>query len=141
MTGKEFLKQIRNINITIIGYQLEIERLNTSLTNTTIKPKEVDVQTSMPADPMADKIIEKVEYEKKLIDALNRQMEIKTQALDMLDGLESQEDKAVLILRYVNCMSHKDIMDNMDCSRPTVNRKLKKAEQAFNSLYLRYINT
>ena len=137
MTGKEFLKQIRDINITIIGYQLEIERLNTSLTNTTIKPKEVDVMTSIKADPMADKIIEKVEYEKKLIDALNRQIKIKTDALNFIDRLDSQEDKALLILRYINCMTHKDMADKMDCSVSSVKNKLRIAEAHFNQIYIK----
>lgn len=135
MTGKEFLKQIRDINITIIGYQLEIERLNTSLTSTTIKPKQVDVQTSTPADPMADKIIQKVEYEDKLIDALNRQIRIKTAALDMLDNLESQEDKAVLILRYINCMTMKELEDAIDKKHTVATKKLREAERAFNIIY------
>lgn len=135
MTGKDFLKQIRDINITIIGLQLEIERLDTSLTNTTVKPKEVDVQTSLPSDPMADKIIEKVEYENKLIDAMNRQIKVKTAALDMLDRMESQEDKAALILRYINCMTHKDMSDKMDCSVSSVKNKLRIAEGRFNAIY------
>lgn len=137
MTGKEFLKQIRDINITIIGYQLEIERLNTSLTNTTIKPKEVDVMISIKADPMADKIIEKVEYEEKLIDALNRQIKIKTDALNLIDILDSQEDKALLILRYINCMTHKDMADKMDCSVSSVKNKLRIAEAHFNQIYIK----
>lgn len=137
MTGKEFLKQIRDINITIIGYQLEIERLNTSLTNTTIKPKEVNVMTSIKADPMADKIIEKVEYEEKLIDALNRQIKIKTDALNLIDILDSQEDKALLILRYINCMTHKDMADKMDCSVSSVKNKLRIAEAHFNQIYIK----
>lgn len=137
MTGKEFLKQIRDINITIIGYQLEIERLNTSLTNTTIKLKEVDVMTSIKADPMADKIIEKVEYEEKLIDALNRQIKIKTDALNLIDILDSQEDKALLILRYINCMTHKDMADKMDCSVSSVKNKLRIAEAHFNQIYIK----
>ena len=137
MTGKEFLKQIRDINITIIGYQLEIERLNTSLTNTTIKPKEVDVMTSIKADPMADKIIEKVEYEEKLIDALNRQIKIKTDALNFIDRLDSQEDKALLILRYINCMTHKDMADKMDCSVSSVKNKLRISESHFNQIYIK----
>ena len=135
MTGKEFLKQIRDINITIISLQMEIERLNTMLTSTTIKPKEVDVQTSTPADPMADKIIKKVEYEDKLKECIYKQMTIKGQALTLIDSLERQEDKSVLMLRYINCMAIKDIMDKMDASRATVNNRLREAEKNFNLIF------
>lgn len=135
MTGKEFLKQIRDINITIISLQMEIERLNTMLTSTTIKPKEVDVQTSTPSDPMADKIIKKVEYEDKLKECIYKQMTIKGQALTLIDSLERQEDKSVLMLRYINCMAIKDIMDKIDASRATVNNRLREAERNFNALF------
>ena len=135
MTGKEFLKQIRDINITIISLQMEIERLNAMLTSTTIKPKDVNVQTSTPADPMADKIIKKVEYEDKLKACICRQMTIKGKALTLIDSMERQGDKSVLMLRYINCLSIKDIMDQMDASRATVNNRLRDAEKNFNALY------
>lgn len=135
MTGKELLKQIRLINFRIIGLQMEIERLETELTNTTVKPKEVDVQTSLSPDPMADKIIKKMEYEQKLITQYNEQIEIKTEALSLIDSMERQEDKSVLTLRYINCMSYKDIIDLMDVSRATISNKLRTAEKNFNELY------
>ena len=135
MTGKEFLKQIRDINITIISLQLEIERINTMLTSTTIRPKEVDVQTSGQADPMADKVIKKVEYEDKLKEMLGRQMDIKEQALKLIDSLDRQEDKSILMLRYINCMTFKEIMDRTDLSQSGVNKKLREAEKAFNIIY------
>ena len=135
MTGKEFLKQIRYINITIISLQLEIERINTMLTSTTIRPKEVDVQTSGQADPMADKVIKKVEYEEKLKDFLRRQMEIKTDAIAMIDELDSQEDKAVLMLRYINCMTMKELEDAIDKKHTVATKKLREAEVSFNKLY------
>ena len=135
MTGKEFLKQIRDINITIISLELEIERINTMLTSTTIRPKEVDVQTSGQADPMADKVIKKVEYEDKLKDCIYKQMLIKGRALTLIDSMERQEDKSVLMLRYINCLSIKDIMDHMDASRATVSNRLRDAEKRFNILF------
>lgn len=136
MTGKEFLKQIRDINITIIALQREIENINTLLTSTTIKPKEVDVQTSIKADPMADKIIQKVEYEDKLISFFNEQLKLKTMALTLIDKLDKQEDKSILMLRYINCMTYKEIMDAMDYSQSGVNKRLREAEKAFNALYV-----
>jgi len=135
MTGKEFLKQIRDINITIISLQLEIERINTMLTSTTIRPKEVDVQTSGQSDPMADKVIKKVEYEDKLKEMLGRQMDIKEQALKLIDSLDRQEDKSFLMLRYLNCMSYKQIMDKTEMSLAGIKKRLSEAEKRFNILF------
>lgn len=135
MNGKDFLKQIRDINITIISLQLEIEKMDTILTNTTVKPKDVNVQTSLPSDPMADKVIQMVEYKDKLKECLLRQTMIKGQALTMIDSLESQEDRSVLMLRYINCLAIKDMMDKIDASRTTINNRLKEAEKNFNAIF------
>ena len=134
MTGKEFLKQIRDINITIISLQLEIERINTMLTSTTIRPKEVDVQTSTPADPMAERIIEKVEYEEKIKRLILEQFDIKSQALDMMSELDAKY-KNILLLRYVNCKSIKEIMDVYNLGRAAICKRLNEAENEFDTIY------
>ena len=137
MTGVEFLEQIRQINIVILGLREEIENINTLLTNTTVKPKEVDVQTSLPSDPMADNIIKKVEYEAKLADAINKQIKIKTEALALIERM-SADDKSVLILKYLNCKRVTEMAYTMEISETTVKSLLRRARLNFNELYDHY---
>ena len=66
--GLKLLKDIRTINRQIEELQELIDAVYTSLTNATVKPKEIQVQTSLPADPMADKVAMVVEYQKTLED-------------------------------------------------------------------------
>lgn len=134
MTGKEFLKQIRDINITILALTQEVERIQTALTSTTIKPKEVDVQTSGQADPMAERIIEKVEYEEKIKRLILEQFDIKSQALDMMGELDAMY-KNILLLRYVNCKSIKEIMDVYNLGRAAICKRLNEAEDEFDTIY------
>ena len=134
MTGKEFLKQIRDINIMILALTAEVEQIQTALTNTTIKPKEVDVMTSAPADPMADRIIEKVEYEEKIKALILQQFDIKKQALDYICKLDVKHQN-VLMLRYINCKTIKEIMDVYNLGRAAICNKLNEAEEAFNAIY------
>lgn len=137
MTGVEFLEQIRLINDVIKGLRREIENINTLLTNTTIKPKEIDVQTSLPSDPMADNIIKKLEYEDKIRTQINKQIKIKTEALALIDRM-SPEDKGVLIFKYINCMRIKEIAEEMDIGVTLVKSRLKEARKHFNELYDQY---
>ena len=62
------LKNIRHITRTIEELQMQIDATYTMLTNTTVKPKQIDVQTSLPADPMADKICKLIEFQETLQD-------------------------------------------------------------------------
>lgn len=135
MTGKEFLKQIRDINITIISLQMEIEKMDTILTNTAVKYKEINVQTSLPSDPMADKVIELSDYKDDLKECLLKQTKIKRQALVLINTLEKRDDRNILMLRYINCMTFKEIMDKTDLSQSGVNKKLREAEDAFDTVY------
>lgn len=137
MTGVEFLEQIRLINDVIKGLRMEIENINTLLTNTTVKPKEVDVQTSLPSDPMADNVIKKLEYEEKLAANINKQIKIKTEAIALIDRM-SPEDKGVLIFKYINCMRIKEIAEEMDAGQTLVKSRLKEARKRFNELYAQY---
>lgn len=134
MTGKAFLKQIRDINITIKGLQMDLSDIDTKLTRTTTRPKTVNVQTSLPADPMADLVIKRVELEKKIINQINLQWDIKIKAIELIGSMDSQ-DKSVLTLRYINCMTYKEMMDQMDASRATVANRLREAEKHFDVLY------
>ena len=45
----KLLKDIRHINGMIMRLQEQIDEIYTALTNATVKPKEIDVQTSLPA--------------------------------------------------------------------------------------------
>ena len=59
----KLLKDIRHITRQIELVAEEIEQSYTRLTNTTVKAKEIDVQTSLPSDPMADGVIQLVVQE------------------------------------------------------------------------------
>lgn len=135
MKGVEYLKQIRDIKVRIIGLEMQMSEIETRLTKTTQRVKEISVQTSLPADPMADLVIKKVELEDKIIMQINNQWDIIIEAMDILDTMASQEFKKLLTLRYINCLTHKEMMSIMDVSRATVIRRLSMAEKAFDEIY------
>ena len=135
MTGIEYLKQIRDIKVYIISLERQIQEIETQLTRTKQRVKDINVQTSLPSDPMADLIIKKVEIEERIVKRINYQWDIISKGMDLLDKMDSQEFKKLLSLRYINCMTYKEMMDIMDVSRATIARRLMQAEKAFDDLY------
>ena len=93
------LKDIKHINYLIEKLQEQIDEIYTALTNATVKPKEIDVQTSLPSDPMADRVIKVVEYEKQLEDYQKELIERKTIALSILRKLDI-DNQQYIILKY-----------------------------------------
>jgi DNA-directed RNA polymerase specialized sigma24 family protein len=130
----KLLKDIRHINHLIEQLQEDIDRIYTSLTNTTIKPKEIDVQTSLPSDPMADKIAQAVEYQNQLqeyqADLINR----KNIALKIIKQMDIDEQQ-LLLLRYFKGYSVEDVGIKVGYTYRWAWERIHKAEENFIVLY------
>ena len=104
----KLLKDIRHINHLIEQLQEDIDKIYTSLTNTTIKPKEIDVQVSLPSDPMADKIAQAVEYQNLLQEYQAELIKKKTIALNIIKQMDIDKQQ-LLLLRCTASNSENDL--------------------------------
>lgn len=130
----KLLKDIRHINHLIEQLQEDIDRIYTSLTNTTIKPKEIDVQVSLPADPMADKIAQAVEYQNQLQEYQAELIQRKTIALKIIKQMEIDEQQ-LLLLRYFKGYSVEDVGIKVGYTYRWAWEKIHQAEEHFIVLY------
>ena len=128
------LKDIRHINYLIDRLQEQIDSIYTSLTNATVKPKEIDVQTSLPSDPMADKIIKIVEYEKQLEDYQKELIERKNIALGIIRQL-SIDSQQYIILKYMSNKTIDQIANIVGYGSRQTWENIHKAEQQFIDIY------
>ena len=132
--GLKLLKNIKHINILIEKLQEDIDNIYTSLTNTTIRAKEVDVQTSLPADPMADKIAQAVEYQTLIENYQHELIELKTVALDIIKQMEIK-DQQYLILKYFNRKTIDEIGEIVGYAYRQTWENIHLAEQQFIEIY------
>lgn len=130
----KLLKDIRHINHLIEQLQEDIDKIYTSLTNTTIKPKEVDVQVSLPADPMADKIAQAVEYQNQLQEYQTELIQRKTVALKIIKQMEIDEQQ-LLLLRYFKGYSVEEVGIKVGYTYRWAWEKIHQAEEHFIVLY------
>lgn len=130
----KLLKDIRTINKQIEQLQELIDSVYTSLTNATVKPKEINVQTSLPADPMADKVAEIVEYQKTLEDYQLSLVEKQMMAIKIIQQMNI-EYQHLLHLRYFKGWSIEAIGDNVGYTYRWAWEKIHLAEKEFISLY------
>lgn len=128
------LKDIRHINYLIDRLQEQIDSIYTSLTNATVKPKEIDVQTSLPSDPMADKIIKIVEYEKQLEDYQKELIDRKNIALGIIRQL-SIDSQQYIILKYMSNKTIDQIANIVGYGSRQTWENIHKAEQQFIDIY------
>lgn len=132
--GLKLLKNIKHINILIENLQEDIDNIYTSLTNTTIRAKEVDVQTSLPADPMADKIAQVVEYQTLIENYQNELIKLRTVALDIIKQMEIK-DQQYLILKYFNRKTIDEIGEIVGYAYRQTWENIHSAEQQFIEIY------
>ena len=130
----KILKDIRHIYRLIEQLQEDIDRIYTSLTNTTVKPKEIDIQTSLPADPMADKVALMVEYEKKLEAYQLDLIERKNLVIDTIKTMDV-DNQQYIILKYMNNKTIDQIASIVGYGSRQTWENIHKAEQQFIEIY------
>lgn len=130
----KLLKDIRHIYHIIEIAEEEISRLYTTLTSTTIKPKEVDVQTSINPDPLGDKMAKIIEYQEKLKQYNMELLEKKGTALDILKQMDAEEQE-ILLLRYFKGLTVEATAEELDMSYFGAWKKLNRVEERFCEIY------
>ena len=128
------LKDIKHINYLVIKLQEQIDEIYTSLTNATVKPKEIDVQTSLPSDPMADKVIKIVEYEKQLEDYQKELIDRKNIALGIIRQLNI-DSQQYIVLKYFSNKTIEEIGSIVGYAYRQTWENIHKADQQFIDIY------
>lgn len=136
----KLLKDIRKITHLIEVLQEQIEKTYTTLTNTTVKPKVVDVQTSLPSDPMADMVIQAIEYQTELQEHQTELIKRKNVALSVIKRMDI-DNQQLLLLRYFKGYSVEDVGIKVGYTYRWAWEKIHVAEEEFIKIYCGNSNT
>lgn len=130
----KLLKDIRRISHLIEIAEEEISKLYTSLLSTTIKPKEVDVQTSGNQDPLGDKMARIIEYQETITQYHTDLLTRKETALNILKRMDAEEQE-ILLLRYFKGLTVEATAEELNMSYFGTWKKLNRVEERFCELY------
>ena len=130
----KLLKDIRHITSMIMRLQEQIDEIYTALTNATVKPKEIDVQTSLPSDPMADRVIKAVEFQKELQEYQIELISRKNKALNVIKQMNI-DNQQLLLLRYFKGYSIEEVGQNVGYTYKWAWEKIHQAEEEFIGIY------
>lgn len=115
--AKRFLRGYRALLVRRDSLLREIERRRESATGTTVRLKEINVQSGGAYDRMAEDVARIVDDEESLGDALQ---EIARKLKEILQAIESVPDemqKTVLTLRYIEGLDWPDIQERISYER------------------------
>lgn len=130
----KLLNEIKHINRLIEQLQEQIDITYTKLTNTTQKPKEIQVQTSLPADPMADQVAEIVEYQQQIQEYQLELVQKKSTAIVTLKKM-AVENQQIILYRYFKGYTIEQIGETTGYTYRWAWEKLHQAEEEFISFF------
>ena len=130
----KLLKDIRHINHLIERLQEQIDEIYTNLTNATVKPKEINVQTSLPADPMADKVIKALEYERSLEAYQHELIEAKSVVMNIIMQMDINNQQYI-VLKYMSNKTIEEIGHIVGYAYRQTWENIHRAEQQFIEIY------
>lgn len=129
MTNKEYLSQLYHLEKKIRQLKLrsdEFERLSLTVPGSNFYAVRVDGTRNSEA-PFVKWLIKKAEVD-EVIDSLQKEeTRLKIEIMQVIEKLENEDYKNVLIMRYLDTQTWEKIAENLYCSTSTVKRWHKNA--------------
>ncbi len=131
MKAREYLQQLRKMDLMIINKKTQILFLWDMARSITSTLKEVNVQGSGSADPMADTVAKIVDLQAEIKSDIDSYVEAKLEAIRLINMVDNDEYISILFRRYINYDSWRMIASDMHYTRQSVIKKHDLAIDAF----------
>lgn len=136
MDAREYLEGLRKIMAEKTMWERELGRIDDMLGAKAIQYQPDRVQTSPRQDGLENEAIRYTERREKIIRKLNETitelMEKQFEALTYIKQIESDDQREVLILRYIDGLKWWDIMSARRCD--DISGQMKLRDRAISSL-------
>lgn len=135
--AKQYLRQIRRLDNTINAKIEQIELLRSMSTNITATLNPNRVQGSKSHDKIGKLIAKIVDFEKEIIDDVNKLIDLKREIIHKIDAVQDDNYRLLLTLRYVNCNTWEEIADEMNFTFQWVHQLHRRALINFEEIYFK----
>jgi hypothetical protein len=131
METREYLGLIIRYDRMVENKLLDIEKMRTMVTSTSVSQKDVNVQTSADKDKLGSIVTKIVQLEKETDELIDKRFDI----VRKIEKMPNLNEYDVLIQKYVLKKQIKELeLDNASTYKQKL-RFLKKAEKSFEELY------
>lgn len=135
----KLLKDIKSINRMIEELQMQIDEIYSMLTSTTVKPKEVNVQSSGDADPLATKMCKILECQEELQKHQTELCERKSKAIKIIQQMDIN-NQSIIVMRYFRGLTIEEIAEELHRSSYYHTWEVvHKAEEEFCDIYSKWV--
>lgn len=139
MVTKEYLGQIKRLNMMINNKLLEIEQLRTMATSITAPTDKENVKSSGEQDQLGKAVAKIVDMENDINDLIDEYVAKKCLIISQIDKIEDDRYYNILASVYIHGWSFVKVADSMNYSEKQVKRlhidALNEFERVFGSEY------
>lgn len=122
MTAKEYLMQVRFIDRLIDSKLEQAARLKATATKATATLSDMPRSDSPDLQSMETNIIKMIDLEREINRDVDRLVDLKKEAREVINQLDAADQRLILELRYLCFKSWADIMQELCLSETSVYR-------------------
>lgn len=134
MTAKEYLNRVRKQNLIVRQVKKELVEVKSDILTLQAANLSEKVSGTKESD-LADKYIKLEKYLSKVVEEMDRLIDMRVEAKSMIAMLPDSRQRAILYSRYINCQKWEDIASDTDLSWKSVFRIHKKALVLFTKVH------
>ena len=136
MNAKQYLKQITRLDNLIKSKLEQIEELRSLAEKVTVEAKLVKSynKNSYQSDKVGDIVVKIVDLNNEINEYIDRLIDLKAEAVRLIDSLEDPDYRLLLNLRYINGYTFERIAVEMNYCYRWITKLHGRALEAFNGV-------
>lgn len=127
MQAKIYLSEIRKLDRKITNRQIELDALESLVTQITPMIKEINVQSNSSQDRLGETMVKIIDLKNEINNKIDAYVDKKLEAIRLINQLEDDISINVLIQRYINYKSWNEIAESLNYTRQGIIKKHGKA--------------
>lgn len=135
MQAKIYLSEIRKLDRKINNKQIELDALESLVTQITPMIKEINVQSNSSQDRLGETMAKIIDLKNEINNKIDAYVDRKLEAMRLINKLEDDISIHILIQRYINYKSWDDIAESLHYTRQGIIKKHGKALLDFEKVY------
>lgn len=134
MKAKEYLQNVRRIADKINNKQLQLLNLWDMANSITTTMSDLSGCGSGSLDQMADTVSKIVDLEKEISADIDQYVEMKLEAIQLINLMPNEQNSAILFRRYINREEWTEIAESMSYTRQSLMNKHRAAVEEFQEI-------
>jgi Mg2+ and Co2+ transporter CorA len=143
MDAKQYLKRITRLDSLIKAKLEQIEELRSLAEKATVEAKLVKIynKNSYQSDRVGDIVAKIVDLNNEINEYIDQLIDLKAEAVRLIDSLENPDYRLLLNLRYINGYTFERIAVEMNYCYRWITELHGRALEAFNGVLQEFIET